>query len=156
MGGEAGCFIPMRAGFPIVWDRISRAIEAGCDDKTVNSPVLRRQDVIVANATRNPNFRQDVKPREAGCVPKRWQGVAVRFCSKNKIVSLLPDHRLLLVKRLLTGLQRDDTKQKAGDEIRTRDSLLGRQAPPISPLASSKTALQADRTLVKQMCAGLT
>jgi hypothetical protein len=43
----------------------------------------------MANATRNPNFRQDVEPREAGCVPKRWQGVAVRFCSKNKIVSLL-------------------------------------------------------------------
>ncbi len=46
--------------------------------------------------------------------------------------------------------------KKAGDEIRTRDSLLGRQEPPISPLASSKTALQADRTLVKQMCAELT
>jgi hypothetical protein len=39
-GGEAGCFIPIRAGFPIVWDRISRAIEAECDDKTVTSPVL--------------------------------------------------------------------------------------------------------------------
>ncbi len=137
----------VRAGFPIVWDRISRAIEAGCDDKTVNSPVLRRQDVTTANATRNPNFRQAVKPREAGCLPKRWQGVAVRFCSKNTIVSLRPDHRLLLVKRLLTGLQRDDTKQKAGDEIRTRDSLLGRQVVPKTTLACCKSASQADRCM---------
>ncbi len=98
----------------------------------------------MANATRNPNFWQDVKPREAGCVPKRWQGVAVRFCSKNKIVSLLPYHRLLLVKRLLTGLQSDDTKQKAGDEIRTRDSLLGRQELTRTLPKSSASASQAD------------
>jgi hypothetical protein len=66
---------------------------------------------------------------------------------KTRSSPCLPDHRLLLVKRLLTGLQRDDTKQKAGDEIRTRDSLLGRQVVTKTTLACCKSASQADRCM---------
>jgi DNA-binding FadR family transcriptional regulator len=46
--------------------------------------------------------------------------------------------------------------EKAGDGTRTRDSLLGRQGGAESPLASSKMALQAHRTLVNKLRAGLT
>ncbi len=64
---------------------------------------------------------------EAGSCPKAGQGVAVHSLSRKKIVPLWLPYRLLLVKRLLAGLQGNDLQKKAGDEIRTRDSLLGRQ-----------------------------
>ena len=38
-----------------------------------------------------------------------------------------PEHCLVVARRLLTGLQRDDVHGGAGDGARTRDSLLGRQ-----------------------------
>src|SRR6266571_1711416 len=39
----------------------------------------------------------------------------------------LPNHCLVVTRRLLTGQQGDDVNRRAGDGTRTRDSLLGRQ-----------------------------
>ena len=47
----------------------------------------------------------------------------------------------LVFGRLLTGLQRDDILRRAGDGIRTRDSLLGRQVVTKSPTACREMAL---------------
>ncbi len=80
---------------------------------------------------------------EAGCCPKTRQGVAERFLAKKKPPLSWLSHRLLVFKRLLKGLQRDGSLLGAGDEIRTRDSLLGRQVIAPSPLASCRLALLA-------------
>src|SRR6266487_2535382 len=39
----------------------------------------------------------------------------------------LPNHCLVVTRRLLTGQEGDDVNTRAGDGARTRDSLLGRQ-----------------------------
>src|SRR5260370_23892908 len=54
----------------------------------------------------------------------------------------LPKRCPVVARRLLAGLQRDDVQVGAGDGTRTRDSLLGRQAVALSPLACYTSALQ--------------
>jgi hypothetical protein len=51
---------------------------------------------------------------------------------------------MLAVKRLPTRHQRDGLKKKAGDEARTRDSLLGRQELTRTLPKSWQSACQAD------------
>src|SRR5450631_1610507 len=55
------------------------------------------------------------------------QGVGVYLLPKTKTVSCCFYHRLVALNGLPKRLQRDGLEKKAGDEIRTRDSLLGRQ-----------------------------
>jgi hypothetical protein len=87
---------------------------------------------------------------------KRRQVFVERLLPKKKTIILISHHRSLPMKRPVKHFENNGPLKKAGDEIRTRDSLLGRQAPPETPIASSKTALQADRTLVNQLCAWVT
>jgi hypothetical protein len=55
------------------------------------------------------------------------QDVAGRLVTHKTSSPCLPKHCLVVARRLLTGLQRDDVTLGAGDGTRTRDSLLGRQ-----------------------------
>jgi hypothetical protein len=63
---------------------------------------------------------------------------------KKETVSFLFFRRLLLVKRLLKGQQRDGLLLEAEDGIRTRDSLLGRQVVSKTASTCCKSASQAD------------
>ena len=72
------------------------------------------------------------------------QNVAVRFFAHNKTVPCFLLHRLVATNWLQKGLHRDGLQRGAGDGARTRDSLLGRQAVTLSPLAWHKQPLQAD------------
>jgi len=72
---------------------------------------------------------------EAGVCQKRRQ-VSVERCVRHKeTVALSWPRRLLAVKWLERLIESDGRVEKAGDEARTRDSLLGRQGVTISPLA---------------------
>src|SRR6266700_6224436 len=61
------------------------------------------------------------------------QGVGSRLVPKKKTVSCCYSHRLVALNWLPKRLQRDGLERKAGDEIRTRDSLLGRQELTANP-----------------------
>jgi len=74
-----------------------------------------------------------------------------RLLLKKKTVLLIGHHCSLLLKRPVKHFENNGFGRRAGDGARTRDSLLGRQTSAISQLASSKTALQARRTLVNQI-----
>lgn len=70
------------------------------------------------------------------------QGVGVHLSPKTKTVSCCFYHRLVALNGLPKRLQRDGLEKKAGDEIRTRDSLLGRQIVTISTHACYEMALE--------------
>ena len=80
---------------------------------------------------------------EAGVCQKRRQVFVEHLLTQNKTAASTYFHRLLALKESAKGVENNGSWKKAGDEIRTRDSLLGRQVLPISPLASYESAFRA-------------
>ena len=81
------------------------------------------------------------------CDPKRQyvarvgrQYVAAHLFPKNKTALCLSSRRLVVPRRLVVSLQRDDVVGRSGDGARTRDSLLGRQSVTKSALACYELA----------------
>jgi hypothetical protein len=67
---------------------------------------------------------------------------------KKKTVILMAYHCSLLLKRLVKLFENNDLEEKAGDEIRTRDSLLGSLSLPTSQKVlceKSKSASRIDK-----------
>jgi hypothetical protein len=58
---------------------------------------------------------------------KRRQVFVERLLLKKKTIILMPYHCSLPLKRPVEHFENNGPFEKAGDEIRTRDSLLGRQ-----------------------------
>ena len=56
-----------------------------------------------------------------------WQIVAAHRLPKNKTAFSDPHHSVFVINWLVKLFERDGSYKKAGDGIRTRDSLLGRQ-----------------------------
>jgi hypothetical protein len=84
------------------------------------------------------------------------QNVAVRLFAHNKTAPCFFLHRLVATNWLQKHLHRDGLQRGAGDEIRTRDSLLGRQNVTISPLAYCRMAPGARLSLTCAIRATLT
>jgi hypothetical protein len=126
--------------------------EQDVPDLTTLSHPKWRQDILPMKGERHPTFGQAVTESEAGCAPFSGQDVVGEILPKNIIVSLLTFFTARLVSTgCSSACKKTRESKKAGDGTRTRDSLLGRQSPARSPLASSKTALQAHRALVNQI-----
>ena len=64
--------------------------------------------------------------------------------TQKETVALSWPHRLLAMKWLERLVESDGRSEKAGDEARTRDSLLGRQEPTKTPLAWYASASRAN------------
>jgi hypothetical protein len=70
--------------------------------------------------------------------------MSLRTCLHKKTPSVyFPFHWLVVFNRLEKGFQSDGVPRKAGDEIRTRDSLLGKQVVAKTSPACSEAASQA-------------
>jgi hypothetical protein len=80
----------------------------------------------------------------AGVCQKRRQVFAERLLTQNKTAASKYFHRLLALKEPAKRVENDGFERRAGDEARTRDSLLGRQVVSKTPLASYKMASHAD------------
>ncbi len=80
---------------------------------------------------------------EAGVCQKRRQVFAEHLLTQKKTAVSKCFHRLFALKEPAKRIETDGLEKKAGDEIRTRDSLLGRQELTNLPLASYEPAFLA-------------
>jgi len=76
--------------------------------------------------------------------------------TKKKTAILILFHCSLLLKRPVKHLENNGFSKKAGDGIRTRDSLLGRQEPTKTLPKSCPSAWQANRLTPQKFLSGLT
>jgi hypothetical protein len=80
---------------------------------------------------------------EAGVCQKRRQVFVEHLLTQKKTAISKCSHRLLALKEPAKRVENNGLEEKAGDEIRTRDSLLGRQVRTKTPLACHEPALLA-------------
>ena len=113
---------------------------------------LRRCSIVASEAVPGTNnlpmqvrehFCQKVEG-EAGVCQKRRQVSVGRCVTQKETVALSWPHRLLAMKWLERLVESNGQEKRAGDEARTRDSLLGRQEPLKTPLASCASSSRAN------------